>query len=152
VKYVSKLDVKVYLINRSLKKSFSSLVFDGDKYYQIESGLTTEHRYPLKVRFLFPGSVKLMQEILNRVVSVLTSSLLSEVFFSQFIDPYLIIKLFFVCKKEKIDIIQFESPVAGLSCFVVKKLLRIPLVLDSHNVETKRLQTWQKLAPLILPQ
>jgi glycosyltransferase involved in cell wall biosynthesis len=141
VDHVSKNGVNVYLVNRSLKKSLFSLALDDDKYYKIESGIKSECLYPLRIRLLFPGFVKLMQEILNRIVSILTISIPSEVCLSYLLDPYLIVKLFFVCKKEKIDIIQCEFPIIAPSSFIVKSLLKIPLVYDSHNVETERMKS-----------
>jgi polysaccharide biosynthesis protein PslH len=139
--YVSKEKVNVYLINRSVNKSLKSLVMDQDKYYQIKSGVKTQREFPFNIRFLFPGPIKLLQEIINRFLSFLTFTVLSEVSLSQFLDPYLIIKLFYVCKKEKVDIIQCEFPITSLSAFIVKKILEIPLVFDSHNVETERMRS-----------
>ena len=141
VNYVSKDDVEVYLINRSLEKSLFSIAVDNDKYYQIKSGLTSERQYPLRVRLIFPGPIKIIQEIVNKMVGFLTFTILSEVCLAFLLDPYLIVKLFFVCKKEKIDIIQCEFPETVPSSFIVKKILNVPLVYDSHNVETERMKS-----------
>ena len=138
-KNVSKHEVNVYLVDRTLKKSLFSLFLDNDRYHQIENGVTKEHHYPLRISFFFPGLTKLAQEILNRLASLLTFSSLSEVGLFSLIDPYLIVKLFFVCRKEKIDLIQCELPFTTPSSFIVKKLLNIPLIYDAHNVETERL-------------
>jgi glycosyltransferase involved in cell wall biosynthesis len=138
-KNVSKRGVNVYLVDRSLKKSLFSLFLDNDKYYQIQNGLTKERHYPLRIRFLFPGLTKLAQEILNRIVSLLTFSSLSEVCLFHVIDPYLVVKLIFVCRKEKMDLIQCELPMTTPSSFVVRRLFNIPLIYDAHNVETERL-------------
>ncbi len=136
-KNVSRLGFKVYLIDRSLRKSFHSLFLNNDNYYQIEDGVLKERQYPLSMRFLFPGLIRLLQDILNRIVSLLTFSSISASGFSYLIDPYLIVKLLFVCKKQQIDLIQCESTVTAPSAYFVKKLLNTPLVYDSHNIETE---------------
>jgi glycosyltransferase involved in cell wall biosynthesis len=79
-----------------------------------------------------------LQEIFNRLISKITLTTLSEISAAYSLDPYLIVKLFFVCKKEKINLIQCELPITGPSSFIVKKILNIPLVYDAHNVETER--------------
>ena len=137
-KNVSKHNVNVYLMDRSLRKSFFSLLVDGDKYYHIEkNGAIKEQSYPLHLRFLFPGIIKLWQEIFNRIVSLLTFSSFSAVGLAYLIDPYLMLKLHFICRKERIDLIQSECTVTVLSSFFMKKLLGIPLVFDEHNIETE---------------
>jgi glycosyltransferase involved in cell wall biosynthesis len=134
---ISKHGVNVYLVDRSLKRSFISLFLDGDKYYEFKNGVVREHDYPLRVRFLFPGLTKLLQEIFNRIICVLTFSFSPAVCLSYVIDPYLFVKLFFVCKRERIDLMQCEFHVTVPSSFVAKKLLNIPLIYDAHNVETE---------------
>jgi glycosyltransferase involved in cell wall biosynthesis len=145
-KNVSKHGVNVYLVDRSIKKSLSSLFIDGDKYYQIKNGVVKERHYPLNIRFLFAGSTKLAQAILNKIASLVTFSSLSEVGLSNIIDPYLIVKLLFVCKKERIDLIQCEFPVTTLSSFIVKWLLDVPLIYDAHNIETERIGTMANIS------
>ena len=135
----SQHNMNVYLVNRLVGKTIRTFFLDPDKYYQVKKGVISELDYPLYVRFLFPGLTKLVQEILNRFVSKITFTTLSEISAAYSIDPYLIVKLFFVCKREKIDLIQCELPITGMSSFVVKKTLDIPLVYDSHNVETERI-------------
>ena len=131
-------DSKFISIDRSLRKSFHSLFLsNSDNYYQIEDGVLKERQYPLSMRFLFPGLIRLLQDILNRIVSLLTFSSISASGFSYLIDPYLIVKLLFVCKKQQIDLIQCESTVTAPSAYFVKKLLNTPLVYDSHNIETE---------------
>lgn len=137
-KNASRSNLNVYLINRVVGKSIKSYFIDPDKYYQVKNGTITELTYPLYTRFLFPGLTKFFQEIFNRIISKITLTTLSEISAAYSLDPYLIVKLFFVCKKEKINLIQCELPITGPSSFVVKKLLNIPLVYDSHNVETER--------------
>jgi glycosyltransferase involved in cell wall biosynthesis len=77
---------------------------------------------------------------MDRIVRLLTYSFSSDVGLSYVIDPYLFVKLFFVCKKERISLIQFEFPTPSISSFLVKELLRIPLVYDAHNIETERMR------------
>ncbi|MGD0977582.1 MAG: glycosyltransferase family 4 protein [Candidatus Bathyarchaeia archaeon] len=139
-KNVSKHEVNVYLIDRSLKKSLFSLILDNDKYYQIKSGIVKECDYPLHIRFLFPGLIKLAQEILNRITSLLFSTL-SVGSLSYVLDPYLIVKSYFVCRKERVDLIQCEFPTTAPPSFVVKKLLNIPLIYDAHNAETELMRS-----------
>ncbi len=145
-KNVSNNGVKVYLIDRTLKKSLSSILVDGDKYFEIINGKLNECPYPLYVRVIFPGVVKLGQEILNRLVSLLTFSVLSEVSVSFIIDPYLIVKLLFVCKKKKIDLIQSEFPTTVPSSFVAKELINVPLIYDAHNIESMRVASMEKVS------
>ena len=145
-KSVSKHKVNVYLIDRSLKKSLSSLFIDSDKYYQIKNGVVEERHYPLHIKFLFAGSTKLAQEVLNEIASLVTFSSLSEVGVCNLLDPHLIVKLLFVCKKERIDLIQCEFPVTALSSFIVKRLLNVPLIYDAHNIETERIGTMANIS------
>jgi glycosyltransferase involved in cell wall biosynthesis len=140
-KNVSKHEVNVYLIDRSLKKSLLSLLLDNDKYYEIKNGIVKECAYPLHIRFLFPGLAKIAQEILNRMISLFTFSTLAYVSFSCVADPYLIVKSYFICRKERIDLIQSEFHTAVPPSFVVKKLLNVPLIYDAHNVETELIRT-----------
>jgi glycosyltransferase involved in cell wall biosynthesis len=135
-KNVSKHGINVYLVDRSLKKSLFSLFFDGDKYYEIKNGVAKENWYPFHVRFLFAGLNKLVQEVLNKIEGLLTFST-SSAGLSYVMDPYLFVKLYFICRKERIDLIQCEFPITAPSSFIVKKLLKIPLVYDAHNVETE---------------
>jgi glycosyltransferase involved in cell wall biosynthesis len=136
-KNASKNGVNVYLVDRSLRRSFFSLFFDGDRYYEFINGTAREHDYPLRCRFLFPGLTKLLQEIFNRIICLLTFSFSQAVCLSYVIDPYLFVKLFFVCKRERIDLIQCEFHVTVPSSFVAKKLLNIPIIYDAHNIETE---------------
>lgn len=140
-KSVSRNGVNVYLIDRSVRRSLSNLFLNNDKYYQIRNGVFEERPYPARIRFLFPGLIRLNQEILNRLTSVLTFSALSEVCLSYVIDPYQFIKLLYVCSKERIDIIQSELPITVPSSALVKKLLNIPLIYDAHNMETERVRS-----------
>lgn len=127
----------MYLIDRSLDKSFTSLIRDHDKYYEFKNGAVTEHDFPLHVTLFFSGLTKLMQEILNRVISVLTLSFSPAVCLSYTIDPYLLVKLLFVCRKERINLLQSEFHITVPTSFVAKKMLNIPLIYDAHNVETE---------------
>jgi glycosyltransferase involved in cell wall biosynthesis len=136
---ISKQGVDVYLIDRSLVKSPRSLIIDQDKYYAVKNGKLHERYYPFYVRFLFAGMLKVVQHVLNLWLSVLTRSTVSEISYSHLLDPYLIVKLFFVSKRERIDVIQCEFPFLIFSSFVVKKILGIPLVYDAHGIESERL-------------
>jgi len=136
-KNVSRHGFNVYLVDRSARKSFSSLFLDRDRYYQIENGILKEQAYPRSMRLLFPGLVRLYQYILNRLVSLFTFSSFSAVGLSYLTDPYLFAKLLYVCRKQRIDLVQCECTVTAPSAYFVKKLLNIPLVYDAHNVETE---------------
>jgi len=133
--------VNVYLVDRSIKRSLSALFFDGENYYNVENGRLKKHCYPFYIRFLFPGLIKFLQESLNKLFSLFTRTPGPEVTLFRTIDPYLLVKLFFVCKKEKIDLIQCEFPLTTVfSSFIVKKLLDIPLIYDAHNIESERIR------------
>jgi glycosyltransferase involved in cell wall biosynthesis len=147
-KNVSKHGANVYLVDRSTKKSLFALILDGDKYYAIENGKSYERYYPFHVRFLLPGIVKFLQEALNLWISLLTRTDISEVGYSYLIDPYLIVKLFFICKKEEIDLIQCEFPFTTLSAFVIKKVIGIPLIYDAHNIESERIGSMTNVSKL----
>jgi len=149
-KHVSEHEVNVYLVSRSRLESLFSILLDNGKYYQIMNGIVKEHPYPLYIRFFFPGVAKLSQEILDRMVRILTYSLSSDIGLSYVIDPYLLVKLFYVCKKERISLLQFEFPTPSISSFLVKKLLRIPLVYDAHNIETDRIRSMEKASSVYL--
>jgi polysaccharide biosynthesis protein PslH len=140
-KNVSEHEVNVYLVSRSRLESPFSLLLDSGKYYQIKRGIVKEQRYPLHIRFFFPGVTKLLQEILDRMARILTYSFSADVGLSYVIDPYFFVKLFYVCKKERIGLLQFEFPTPSLSSYLVKKLLHIPLVYDAHNIETERIRS-----------
>jgi glycosyltransferase involved in cell wall biosynthesis len=140
-KNVSTHEMNVYLVSRPRLKSLFSILLDNSKYNQIKSGTAKECPYPTRIRLLFPGIAKLSQEVLDKIVRILTYSFSSDVSLSYVIDPYLFVKLFFVCKKERISLIQFEFPIPSLSSFLVKKLLHIPLVYDAHNIETERMRS-----------
>jgi len=147
-KNISKYGIKVFLIDRSRKKSLSALFLDSDKYYSVENGMLEECCYPFYVRFLFPGLVKLLQEILNKWVSLFTRTTESEVSLFYAIDPYLIVKLLFICKKEKINLIQCEFPTTTPSSFIVKKALNMPLIYDAHNIESDRIRSMANVSKL----
>jgi glycosyltransferase involved in cell wall biosynthesis len=136
---VSKNGANVFLVDRSRKKTISALLLDEDKYYRVEDGILREHVFPFYIRFLFPGLTKLLQEILNKILSIFSRTHAAEVTLFYAIDPYLTAKLFFVCKKESIDLIQCEFPWTIFPSFVVKEILRIPLIYDAHNIESERL-------------
>jgi glycosyltransferase involved in cell wall biosynthesis len=145
---VSKHGATIYLVDRSRKKSFSALLFDNDKYYGVKNGIFKEFYYPFYMKFLFPGIIKFLQEILNKMLSLLTRTVESEVSLFYAIDPYLAVKLFFICKKEKIDLIQCEFPTTTFPSFIVKKVLGIPLIYDAHNIESERLRSMTNINQL----
>ncbi len=138
-KHVSNQGITVFLINRTVKNSLTSLLVDSDKYFRIKNGVIEEYQYPKNISFLFPGVIKLFQEIINRLISKLTFSDLSEISFSHLIDPHLFVKLIYVGIKEKIELIQCEFPITTFSSFLAKKILNIPLIYDSHNIEAERM-------------
>ena len=136
-KNVSLHGANVYLVDRSLAKSLHALFLDNDSYQEIKEGKFYQRRYPLYTRFLLPGIIKFLQVALSQSIKVLTG-------FEFFLpDPYLIVKLFFVCKTEKIDLIQCEFPTTSFSSFIVKRIIRIPLIYDAHNIESDRLQSFK---------
>ena len=137
---VSNHNMDVYLVNRlGMGKSIKSFFVDHDKYYRVKNGVMSELNYPLHVRRFFPGLTKLLQEILSRLISAITFTNFSKISAFYFVDPYLFVKLFFVCRKERINLIQCELLMPGLSSFFAKKVFDIPLVYDAHNVETERI-------------
>jgi polysaccharide biosynthesis protein PslH len=138
---VSEHEVNVFLVSRSRLESLFSILLDSGKYYQIKNGIIKEQHYPFHIRFFFPGVTKLLQEILDRLARILTNSLSADVGLSYVIDPYFFVKLFYVCKKERVSLLQFEFPSPSLSSFLVKKLLHVPLVYDAHNIETERIRS-----------
>jgi polysaccharide biosynthesis protein PslH len=142
---VSKQDVKVYLIDRSIKKSFSGIFSDDDKYYTLENGQITEHRFPFYVRFILPGVVKFLQGSLDHWISRLTRTSLNEPGYSLFVDPYLLVKLFYICKTERINLIQCEFPCTTFSSWIIKKMSGIPLIYDAHNIESERIRTMKNV-------
>ncbi len=132
----------VYVVDRSIPQSLSAFVVDDDRYLEIKNGKTAVLDYPFFIRFLVPGLVKFLQHVINEWYHLLGRTLYSELSVSYFIDPCLVAKLFFVCKKERVDLIQFEFPTTAVSSFFVKKVLGIPLVYDAHNIESKRMSSY----------
>ena len=145
---ISKQGVDVYLVDRSLIKSVSGLILDKDTYCAIENGKSSERFYPFHVKFLLAGTLKFIQHALNLWFSILTRTTVSEVSYSHLIDPYLLVKLFYTCKRERINLIQYEFPFLSISSFIVKKILRIPLVYDAHGVESERLRTMENVGKI----
>jgi len=146
-KNVSTHKVNVYLVGRSQIKSPFSILIDNGKYTQINNGIAKEYLYPIGIRFFFPGFIKFTQEFLRKILRILTFTFSPDLFgLSDVIDPCLFVKLFFVCKKERINIIQFEFPAPSISSFLVKKLLRIPLVYDAHNIEIDRVKSMDNVS------
>ena len=144
---VSRNGVNVYLVDRSIEKSLSGLIWDKDRYQEIKDGVSYARNYPSYVRFLLPGMIKFFQEVLNLWASLLTAIKGLGLFLP---DPYLIVKLFFVCRKERIDIIQFEFPSTAFSSFIVKKVTGIPLIYDAHNIESERLGSMKNASKLFV--
>jgi len=138
---VSIQGAKVYLVDRSIKKSPSALVLDYDTYHIVENGQITERHYPVYTRFILPGLVKFVQESINHLISQMTRTTVSEACYSYLADPDLLVKLFFVCKTERIDLIQCEFPFTSFSSWIIKKITGIPLVYDAHNIESDRIGT-----------
>jgi hypothetical protein len=94
----SKNQVNVYLIDRSTTKSLSALFFDNDTYYEVKNGVLKKRRYPFYILFLFPGLLKFLQFCLTKLFSLITRITESDVSRFFVIDPYLLVKLLFVCK------------------------------------------------------
>lgn len=141
VKNVSAEKVNVYVVSRSRRTSLFSVLVDNSRYCETKNKIAEEHSYPLSVRFFFPGLTKLFQELLGKIICLATFSFSSNVNLSYVMDPYLFLKLFFVCKKHRITLLQFEFPTPSLSSFLVKKLLNIPVLYDAHNIESERLKS-----------
>ena len=134
-KYLSKHENTVYIVDRLMNKLNSSLFLDNDNYYVMKEGVLTEKLYPLYIRLLFPGLIKRFQMALLFFLKSIFGVSEGWKFVSDAFDLQLFVKLNFVCKKEKIDLIQSESPIPVFPSFLVKKLLGIPLVFDAHNIE-----------------
>lgn len=152
---VSKQGVNVFLVSRSREKSISAMILDKDEFIEFRNGIGQNHKYPVYIRFLLPGIVKFLQETANLLFAFLTRTPGSEVSYSYLLDPYLIVKLLFVCKRESIDVIQCEFPFTTLSSLAVKRILGIPLVYDAHNIESQRIgsiATVNGLHPTIMKQ
>jgi len=140
-KALSRHGADVYIVDRLAKKSLSALLIDGDKYFRVDNGKLKELKYPLYIRFLFPGIIKFLQEAFNRLFGLLTRTAFSEANSFHILDPYLIVKLLFVCKREKIDLIQCEFPFTALSSLIVKKITGVQTIYDAHNIESERLKS-----------
>ena len=138
---LSRHGADVYLIDRSIKKSPFALLIDNDKYFKVDDGRLKEIQYPFYIRFLFPGIIKFFQETINMLFGLLTRTNSSEVSLFNSVDPYLIVKLLFVCKREKIDLIQCEFPFTTLSSLIVKKIIGVPTIYDAHNIESERMKS-----------
>jgi glycosyltransferase involved in cell wall biosynthesis len=124
------------------------MILDKDKYVELKNGRSCNYYYPFYVRFLVAGIVKFFQEALNLWFALLTRTPGSEVSYSYVLDPYLIVKLFFVCKRERIDVIQCEFPFTTFASFIVKKATGIPLVYDAHNIESERIDSMGNVSKL----
>ena len=118
-----------------MNKLDSSFIIDSDKYYIVKKGALKEKTYPLFVRFLFPSLIKRFQMALLFFLKSIFGLSEGWKFISDAFDLQLFVKLFFVCKKEKIDIIQSEQPIPMVPSWLVKRILGIPLVFDAHNIE-----------------
>jgi glycosyltransferase involved in cell wall biosynthesis len=140
--------IDVFLVDRSTQKSLSALIFDGDKYYAMINGRAYERHYPFYFRSLLPGIMKFVQEAIRHWIGFLTRTVVSEVIYPTIFDPYLFVKLFFVCKRERIDLIQCEFPSTALSAHIARKIFGIPLVYDAHNIESERLAKMPNVARL----
>ncbi len=147
-KALSKQGVDVYIVDRSTQKSFSALLFDVDKYFKVENGALKEIPYPFYMRFLFPGIIKFVQGVFNMLFALLTMSNISEVCLFNSIDPHIIAKLFFVCKKEKINVIQCVFPFITLSSFLVKKIINVPIIYDALDIESERMKSMGNISPI----
>lgn len=143
---VSKCGVNVFLVDRSREKSLSAIILDKDKYVELKNEGSSNYYYPFYMRFLVAGIVKFFQEALNLWFALLTRTPGSEVSYSYLFDPYLVAKLFFVCKREKIDVIQCEFPFTTFASFIVKKVTGIPLVYDAHNIESERIDSMENVS------
>jgi glycosyltransferase involved in cell wall biosynthesis len=145
---VSRNGVDVCLVDRSTKKSLRAMLLDTDKYRVVENGESQEKSYPFRLRFLFPGIIKFLQHSLNLVISIISRTTISEVNYSFLVDPYLFAKLLFVCRKEKVDLIQCEFPFTVFSSLLVKKIIGVPIVYDAHNIESARIGSFKNVSEL----
>ena len=134
-KYLSKHENTVYIVDRLMNRLNSSFIIDNDKYYVMKKGVLTEKLYPMYIRFLFPCLIKRFQMALLFFLKSIFGVSEGWKFVSDAFDLQLFVKLNFVSRKEKIDLIQSESPIPVFPSFLVKKLLDIPLVFDAHNIE-----------------
>jgi glycosyltransferase involved in cell wall biosynthesis len=125
----------VYLVDRLMNKSVSSFFFDVDNYYIVKNGELKEKTYPIFIRFFVPGFIKLVQMAFLFFLKSIFGLSEGWKFISDVFDLQLLVKLFFVCKKENIDLIQSESPIPTIPSFLVKQILGIPLIFDAHNIE-----------------
>ena len=140
-KNVSKNGVNVYLIDRNTENSLSGMLLGRDTYQKVENGILKKRLYPFYILFIFPGLIRFVQESLNKLFCLFTRTSESEVTFFRAIDPYLFVKLYFVCKKERIDIVQCEfPPTTVFTAYILRRLLNIPLVFDAHNIESERMR------------
>ena len=135
---VSKRPVRVIIMDRVTKKSFSSMISDKDKYYELKNGVLIEYEYPFIITFFFPGIIKLLQDCFTKMFSFFSRSPQSEISIFRIFDPYLFVKLFYLVKKEGINLIQAELPQTTFISSLLKKLFNIPIIYDAHNVESVR--------------
>jgi glycosyltransferase involved in cell wall biosynthesis len=140
-KALSRYGADVYLVDRSTKRSPFALLIDSDEYFKVDDGRLKGTQYPFYMRFLFPGVIKFLQATSNMFFGLLTRTTLSEANSFYAVDPYLIVKLLFVCKREKIDLIQCEFPFTTLSSLIVRKIIGVPTIYDAHNIESERLKS-----------
>jgi glycosyltransferase involved in cell wall biosynthesis len=147
-KALSRHGANVFLVDRSTRRSLSALVIDNDEYFEVEDGRLKGIQYPLHIRFLFPGVIKFLQAAFNMLFGLLTHTTLSEANSFYAVDPYLIVKLLFVCRREKIDLIQCEFPFTTVSSLVVKKITGVPTVYDAHNIESDRLKSMREVSSI----
>lgn len=145
---VSRNGVDVYLIDRSTKKSPLAMLLDTDKYHVVRNGEFQERSYPFCLRFLFPGIIKFLQHSLNFLVSAISRTTISEVNYSLLIDPYLFAKLFFICRKEKVDLVQCVFPFTVFSSLLVKKIIGVPIIYDAQNIESARIGSFKNVSKL----
>ena len=140
-KALARKGLNVYIIDRFATQSLSNLLNDPDTYYKVINGKIVKQLYPRVRSYLFPGLLKVLQEFANRFFCVITGVPIGEVTISRIIDPCIIAKLLFVCRKESINIVICEhTPTAAISTNLAKKVLKIPVIYDAHNVETERLK------------
>jgi len=134
-KHLSDDENRVYIVDRIMDKSDSPFIIDGDKYYFVKDGVLKEKNYPFSVKFFFSGLIKRFQMALLFFLKSIFGLSEGWKFISDAFDLQLFVKLFFVCKKENIDLIQSESPIPMIPSLLVKRILGVPLVFDEHNIE-----------------
>ena len=63
---------------------------------------------------------------------------------TRYINPFLYFTIKPIINKNKIDVIVFEQPYFGWLAFLLKKLLKVKIIIRSHNIEGLRFKSLHK--------